>query len=247
MFKILNPLRRLQDNPFAVSAFFRRSLVLAYACPPESLESLVPPGLALDIWQGHAFAAVAMVQAESLRPAFLPAASGRDFFLFGYRIFVRHGTCRGLHILRSLTDRRSMVRFGNLFTHYHYGFCRVEIAQQPNGILWTVRTQGREAALEVFEHEGSGLAPLPHGSPFHTLQEARRFAGPLPITYGYDLPSHTLVAVRGVRGHWDPRPVEVDVRRNAIVPAGAVLANAFVLTDVPYRWTRGVRLSREAA
>jgi uncharacterized protein YqjF (DUF2071 family) len=247
MFKIFNPMSSMRHNPFSVTAFFRRSLVLAYACPEETLLPLVPPGLTLDTWRGFGFLALAMVQTERLRPSFLPAAFGRAFFLCGYRVFVRRGNRRGLYILRSLTDQPSMVRLGNLFTHYRYALCRAEVARQPGGILWSVRTRGGEADVEVFEREGAGVPALPPESPFDTVQEARRFAGPLPITFAYDARSRSLVSVRGVRGHWDPRPVEVDVRRNTIVPAGAVLANAFVLTDVPYRWLHGVRTSAEAA
>src|SRR5215813_8690287 len=94
----------LNHNPFPVAAYFRRSLVLTYSCPSEALRPLLDPGLDLDTWPGHAFLAVAMVQTENLHPTFLPAAFGRDFFLSGHRIFVRHGSQRGLQILRSDTD-----------------------------------------------------------------------------------------------------------------------------------------------
>jgi hypothetical protein len=90
-------------------------------------------------------------------------------------------------------------------------------------------------------------APLPAGSPFASLGEARRFAGPLPYTFDYEPETHSIVRIEGVRQKWNPEPVAVEVRRCSFLErppfAGerAVLANAFHLQDVPYRWERGVR------
>src|SRR2546427_4401923 len=113
-------LHLLKRHPFPVSAFFRHSLVLTYAFPPDILQPLLPPGLVLDTYRDSAFLAIALVQTENLRPSFLPAAMGRDFFLSGYRIFTRlaggANSKRGLRILRSDTDHPWMVRSGNLLT-----------------------------------------------------------------------------------------------------------------------------------
>jgi len=119
----------LKRHPIPVTAFFRHSLVLTYAFPPEILAPLLPSGLVLDTFHGHAFLAIALVETAHLRPSFLPAAMGRSFFLSGYRIFTRLGGAassrRGLRILRSDTDHTWMVRAGNLLTHYNYRLCRV--------------------------------------------------------------------------------------------------------------------------
>ena len=96
-------LHLLKRHPVAITAFFRHALVLAYAFPPEILEPLLPEGLALDMWNGCGFLAVALVKTEDLRPSFLSASMGRDFFLSGYRIFARlkgGQSLRGLRILR---------------------------------------------------------------------------------------------------------------------------------------------------
>jgi hypothetical protein len=233
-----------RDNPFAVRAHFRRSLVLTYSCPIEVATRLLAPGLTLDTWSGHAFLAVAMVQTEHLRPAFLAQPFGRDFFLAGYRLFVRHGSQRGLLILRSDTDRLSMVRLGNVFTHYHYRLCSFDLSARPGATLWRVDTPDSEADLEIVERE---QAALPPASVFTSEREARRYAGPLPVTFGYDSASRALISVRGVRANWSPRLVGVDVRRSTWMPEGARLASAFAIQDVAYRWQRGVRIGLEAA
>jgi hypothetical protein len=102
-------LHLLKRHPIPISAFFRHSLVLTYALPPEVLEPLLPKGLVLDLFRGHAFLAIALVQTENLRPSFLPAIMGQDFFLSGYRIFTRLDSAaqskRGLRILRRQRHR----------------------------------------------------------------------------------------------------------------------------------------------
>jgi hypothetical protein len=242
----------LKRHPFAVSAFFRRSLVLTWAFPPEALEPLLAPGLALDTFGGRAFLAVALVQTERMRPSFLPAVFGCDFFLSGYRLFVRKRTERGLQILHSDTNRRLLVVAGNLFTRYHYRLCRAEIAPEACGLHWRIRTRGGADDLDLLER-WSVVSPVPAGSPFATERDARRFAGPLPFTYSYEPESHSIVAVRGIRREWNPTPADVAVRRAAFLErepflgAAPVLAAAFTVRAVPYQWTRGVRTRLEAA
>jgi hypothetical protein len=91
-------------------------------------------------------------------------------------------------------------------------------------------------------------AALPSQSPFATLAEARRFAGPLPYTFDYEKETDSIIGIRAVRQRWDPQPVAVEVRRNTFLEQGAlgqaspILANAFYVRDVPYHWQRGRRL-----
>lgn len=243
----------LQRHPFGVEAFFRWSLVLSYALPAEALRPLLAPGLALDTYDGLGLLAIALVQTERLRPRGLPAILGRDFFLSGYRIFtrfVRPGgqTLRGLQILRSDTDRRAMVLLGNVFTHYGYRLAAVEIERGAGTLSVRVKTRAHEADL----HVEADLAPLaeeaalPPGSPFRSLEDARRFAGPLPYTFDHEAQTGKMVLVRGLRRAWGPRPVRVQVHeasflaQPALLAAGPRLANAFFVEEIPYAWRPGV-------
>ena len=116
----------LKNHPFAVDAFFENSYVLTFAVPKESVEHLIPECLQLDVFEDKwAFVAVAMVQTRGLRPRKFPMFMGNDFFLIGYRIFVRYTNnagkrLRGLYILKSETDKKKMEVMGNIFTHYEY-------------------------------------------------------------------------------------------------------------------------------
>jgi hypothetical protein len=241
-------LERLRRHPLPIAAHFRHSIVLTYAFPREALSGLLPPGLVLDTHRELGFAAVTLVQTEQLRPAFVPARLGQSFFLSGYRIFVRRAgqrSLRGLYILRSDTDRRSMVVFGNLFTRYGYRLADVSVTERPGELEIDVLTPDAEADLHVVADLDSRPAPLPEGSPFATLDEARRFAGPLPHTFDYEPSTGSLVVVRATRTAWEPQPVTVEVRRatffdrSPLTAAEPRLANAFHVGGIDYRWERG--------
>jgi Uncharacterized conserved protein (COG2071) len=245
-------LHALKRHPLSIRAFFGHCLVLTYAFPRQLLEPLLCPGLTLDTYGDLGFLAVAMVQTRALRPAVLPPLFGLDFFLAGYRVFVRFRTAsgrtlRGLRILRSDTDRQLMASAGNLLTHYGYHKAQVRWAEQGETLEIAIRTPRAEADLQVIADLSSKPAALPEGSPFTSLEEARKYAGPLPFTFDYEPETHSILMVQGVRKQWDPQPVRVQVQENTFVrrapfaEAEPVLANAFHLADVPYLWRRGVR------
>jgi Uncharacterized conserved protein (COG2071) len=233
---------RLRRHPFDVSAHFRHSLVLAYALPATSVEPLLPPTLEPDRHGDVGFVAAAFVQTERMRPSFLPPALGFDFFLGGYRIFVRvagRRSLRGLYILRSDTDRRLLTLFGNLLTSYRYR--TVDAGLRVDGETLHVEVRpGVSIAADLSRRPG----PLPATSPFSSVEEARRFAGPLPYTFHHEPETGRVLSVRGVRSSWDPQPVAVEVRELSFLSperfgVEPLLANAFYVAGVDYRWERG--------
>jgi hypothetical protein len=245
-------LHRLQRHALPIKAHFRTSLVLAYAVPAPILRPLLPAGLTLDTYGNFGFLAVALVETRDLRPNFIPARLGMNFFLSGYRIFTRYKTAagrtlRGLRILRSDTNRLSMQLFGNLLTHYHYERSRFRLERTERKYEIQVTTPSGRADLHIEADLSSETVAPPAGSPFADLREARKFAGPLPFTFDYERQTHSMIRVEGVRQQWKPRPVSVTVHRNTFLEqdpfrgSGAILANAFYLEDVPYSWRPGIR------
>lgn len=242
--RVLGWLRR---HPFAVEAYFDQSVVLTYAFPQAHLRQYLPACLSLDTHEdAHAFVAVAAVQTRDLRPRGLPRLFGRDFLLTGYRIFVRYRNeqgrrLRGLYILRSETDRKSMELLGNLFTRYRYS--HTDVCLRDDGERTTVC--GPAAGLRfAVDRTADERLPLPPGSPFATWREARRFAGPLPFTFSVEEETRRIVIIEGVRSNWAPRPVRVLEHRvpfvNSLTDGKPVLASAFVTERTPYRWKKGV-------
>lgn len=240
----------LARHPLPIDAHFRDCITLTYALPADVLRPLLPPALELETVGGSGFVAVALVQTESLRPWPLPAALGQDFFLAGYRVFTRFRTgsgrsLRGLRILRSDTDRPRMVAAGNLLTHYNYHRCTAALTAAADRLHVQVTTAGADADLEL------SVSPrehgLPPGSPFASVREALRFAGPLPFTFDYEAETHAIIAIQATRANWHPTPIKAEVTRIAFFDQPAfrgctpTLAAAFHVADVDYHWHRGVR------
>lgn len=249
---MIRPLLFIKRHPLAMMAHFEQVLVLTYTLPHSVLAPFLPPGLTLDCFGQHAFLAVAMVQTRNMRPHPLPARLGGDFFLTGYRIFARYRlasgrTLRGLLILRSDTDSETMVRWGNRLTHYNYQSANVDYRRSEDALDINITTQNGEADLRVRSDLSREPSTLPAGSPFPDFRTARRFAGPLPFTFDYEPETHSIVRIQGVRKQWNPIPVHVDVLQNSFLQrepfasASPVLASAFRVADLDYRWNRGVR------
>jgi len=239
-------LRLLKKHPFAVSAFFERSTVLTFAIAKDKLTPLIPSCLELDVFQDRwAFVAVALVQTKDLRPSGLPRFLGSDFFLIGYRIFVRYKTSRGkrlrgLYIIKSETNKRKMQILGNIFTRYDYTTTDIAVSEDQGERRFHSKQSGFEFAVSMSNYGEISLPPL---SPFAAWGEARRYAGPLPFTFTYDEADDSMLIIEGVRSNWKPNPINVIKHKFAFLDqpqfAGLILASAFELTAVPYKWKKG--------
>jgi uncharacterized protein YqjF (DUF2071 family) len=236
----------LKNHPFAVQAFFDSSLVFTFAIPKEHIQHLIPESLELDVFDDKwAFIAVAMVQTKALRPKGFPRIFGNDFFLIGYRVFVRFTNLagkhlRGLYILKSETDKKKMEFFGNIFTHYNY--TTTDITQSTlNGV--TEISSGKSGFKIRIDTSAEENIPLPAGSPFTDWKEARRFAGPLPFTFTYNSAEKKMLIIEGVRENWKPTAVKVIDYNFSFIDSLKIddvkLANAFIIRNIPYYWKKG--------
>src|SRR6187549_618477 len=236
----------LKNHPFAVEAFFESSLVFTFAIPKEQIQHLIPECMELDTLNDKwAFIAVAMVQTKDLRPKGFPKLFGNDFFLLGYRVFVRYENTvgknlRGLYILKSETDKKKMEFFGNIFTHYNYTTTDINQVTR-NG---TAEISSSKSGFKILiEDSGDENISLPEGSPFTDWKEARRFAGPLPFTFTYNSATKEVLIIEGVRENWKPMPVKVIDHNFSFIDnlklSGVKLANAFIIRNIPYYWKKG--------
>ena len=235
----------LKDHPFPVEAFFEQSIVLTFAVPKEELVSLIPECLTLDTFQDKwAFIAVAMVQTKGLRPKGTPKFMGNDFFLIGYRVFVRYTNqegkrLRGLYILKSETDKKKMEFFGNIFTHYNYTTTDI---QQVEG-KESIEISSVQSKFHVVLDKREENIKLPEDSPFADWKEARRFAGPLPFTFTYNDDTREVLIIEGVRQNWTPNPIQIrDYQFDYLKTLhlkNPILANAFIIKNIPYYWKKG--------
>jgi uncharacterized protein YqjF (DUF2071 family) len=235
----------LKNHPFAVEAFFESSLVLTFAVSKEQLQHYIPECLELDVFQNKwAFIAVAMVRTVDLRPKGFPKFLGKDFFLIGYRIFVRYinnagKNLRGLYIIKSETNKKKMEFLGNIFTHYNY--TTTDISESIKGNCSTIKSQ--RSKFQITIDPTTNEIQIPKSSPFTDWKDARKFSGPLPHTFTYNKINKEVLIIEGVRQNWKPQPVKVisyDFEfLNNLKLQNVVLANAFEIKNVPYYWKKG--------
>ena len=201
----------LKNHPFSVEAFFESSIVITFAFPKEDLENLIPDCLELETFEDKwAFLAVAMVQTKNLKPKGFPKFLGNDFFLIGYRVFVRYKNkkgkrLRGLYILKSETDSKRMELAGNIFTHYNYSTTDIKRKE----IKQFKKIYSEKSNFQVTFNKNKSNISLPENSPFSTWKEARKFAGPLPFTFTFNKEKNEVLIIEGVRKNWKPKPIEI--------------------------------------
>lgn len=258
-----NILYRLKRHPFEIDAYFDYSLALSFAYPVNVLKPLLPNGLSLDTFTStqtqnidnthpstYGFLTIAMVKVRQLRPKPLAKFLGQSFFLTGYRLFVRYKdksgkTLRGLYILRSDSNKHRMAVLGSLLSHYKYSLAKVIQFEDDTQLTLSIKTPQNIADLKVsVDLNQSPLTP-PENSPFPDLQSARRFAGPMPYSFSYEAQTHSIVIVEGRRQNWQPENVAVTLNQATFLEqspfnkAEPILANAFIVRDVPYNWQKG--------
>ena len=219
--------------------------MLTYAVQKAELENLIPECLSLDTFDDKwAFIAIALVQTKNLRPKGFPPFMGNDFFLAGFRVFVRYTNnkgkrLRGLYILKSETNKLKMSFFGNIFTHYNYTTTDIKFVKE----LKRINITSLKSDLDIEVKTIGEVVPLPKDSPFKDWKEARRFAGPLPFTFTYNSKTKEVLIIEGVRQNWIPQPVEVIRSQVGFIREkkfnSIVLANAFLIENVPYYWRKG--------
>lgn len=237
--------KSLKNHPFAVEAFFESSTVFTFAVPKEQLENLIPECLTLDTFQDKwAFIAIAMVKTKDLKPKGFPNFMGNDFFLIGYRVFVRYTDkrgkrLRGLYILKSETDSKKMTFRGNIFTHYNYTTTDININKENEKLeIYSKKSNFKINVINADEE-----VDLPINSPFSNWKEARRFAGPLPFTFTYNKKTKEVLIIEGVRQNWKPKPLKVENYHfdflEKLQLENCILANAFIIENIPYQWKKG--------
>jgi len=235
----------LKKHPFPVEAHFENSTVLTFAVSKDQLQKHIPPCLSLDTYKNKwAFIAIAMVQTTGLRPKGFPKLLGNNFFLIGYRIFVRFKNkagknLRGLYILKSETNKKKMKMLGNIFTQYKYTTTDININIKGSYKIIKSEKSNFKLVIEQTEHP----VEIPTGSPFSDWKSARRFAGPLPFTFTYLKEERSILIIEGVRQNWKPKAIKIIDHKfeflNNFKFKNIVLGSAFEIKDVPYHWKKG--------
>ena len=133
-----------------------------------------------------------------------------------------------------------MEIIGNIFTHYNY--TTTDIHQKRQNGTTEIISNKSDFNIRIDDSADENIS-LPVGSPFADWKEARRFAGPLPFTFTYNLATKKVLIIEGVRENWKPAPVKIIDYRFAFIDRMKLdnirLANAFIIRNIPYYWKKG--------
>ena len=128
---------------------------------------------------------------------------------------------------------------GNIFTHYNYTTTDIIQKDQINSKVILSTKSKFKITIDKSEENIS----LPEHSPFSDWKEARKFAGPLPFTFTFNPATNEVLIIEGVRQNWTPNPVKVINYEfdflNSLKLVNPILANAFVIKNIPYYWKKG--------
>jgi hypothetical protein len=132
-----------------------------------------------------------------------------------------------------------MEWLGNIFTHYNYSTTDIKQSKHDNKISIISERSDLKVEVEIIDENFS----LPSDSPFTEWKEARKYAGPLPHTFTYDSEKKEVLIIEGIRHNWKPLPLRVIDYQIPFLQTlklkNVKLANAFIITNVPYYWKKG--------
>src|SRR5947209_7298268 len=148
-------------RPF-LTAQWRNLFLATYPVPPALLEPRLPPGLALDTRDGHAFVSLVAFGFLDTRVLGVPWPGYRNFTELNLRFYVRHGAERGVVFVREFVPRRLVAWLARALYNEPYRATplRSTCTDTPTGrtMEYRLRWAGREHVVTV---TGSRPAVLP--------------------------------------------------------------------------------------
>lgn len=211
--------------------------LLAYRTRPETVERLLPPGLALALHEGDAFWNIVVSKVEKMRPAGAPRALGMSYVHVAYRLYVEAlaqdgERLEGLFFVRSDVDRALMALGGNLATDFR--FHASDVSWRSEASTLDVEVRGDAPARLRLDLAPGSDAPMP--PPFLKYQ-------PLGLSTNRRGTRLRLAQVERNEARWRETPVRVvDARWGLFEQLGqqdASLVAATQVAPLDYRWRIG--------
>src|SRR5262245_12943155 len=111
-------------RPFLTARWINVAL-LSYAVPDSLLTPWLPPGLALDRWEGRAFVSLVAFEFVDTRVAGVAWPGFRRFPEVNLRFYVREGDRRGVVFVRELVPSRIVELLARLLYNEPYRVARI--------------------------------------------------------------------------------------------------------------------------
>lgn len=138
--------------PF-LTADWHNLFLATYAVPPALLEKRLPPGLRLDLRDGHAFVSLVAFEFLNTRVLAVPWPGYRHFAELNLRYYVRRGDERGVVFLREFVPRRLVAWLARWLYNEPYLAAPITAVRREAAdalsMTYTLRYAGRDHTLAV--------------------------------------------------------------------------------------------------
>ncbi|MDQ1083069.1 MULTISPECIES: DUF2071 domain-containing protein [Microbacterium] len=226
-------------TPRMAAVITRRALV-NYRVDPGIAQSLLPDGLHPQLINGSAVAGVCLIRLDSFRPAAIRPAIGLASRSTAHRIAVEWENATGRHTGVYIPRRHSASRLaraagGRVFPGL---YARASVTFRDTDGKIHARVDAEDLRVRMNARRGPGVAF--HSELFTTLEESSEFFRKDPVGWSPSR-SGALEGLRLDTDAWRVDPLEVTDLASSFfdaLPRGsAVFDHAFLMRDVPARWS----------
>ena len=187
----------------AIASRFASSVVIAFPVDPTALDGVVSDRFSIELYEGVAYVAVAVVDQRDTRPKRLPGLVGAQMDLIEYLVFVRYRSVvtgrllKGFVLLASETNSCLGARLAHWFTPYRLK--RIDLRQQV----------GVNEVLVDSKAVGLHLRARRVVQPQLAIERFGDVARPRSFNFA-DLGQKGVVINRGILKGWYPEVLELD-------------------------------------
>jgi uncharacterized protein len=164
------PTRRPSETPTGEQRW-RELFFLHWALEPERVASRLPPGVALDCWEGQAYVGLVPFVMRDIRPSWLPRALAMDFLETNLRTYVVVNGEPGVWFFSLEASSWLAVQAARIGWGLPYHYAAMHTAREGARIRYTSRRRGAEASLALDASIGEPLGPSAPGTLEHFLLE----------------------------------------------------------------------------
>jgi len=244
------PLEECPTFPLPMRTTWQEAICWNWAVDPDRLRAIVPSVLEVDVVHDRAWVTVAMSRLDDMRPAYVPAGAGWNFYQVSHRAHVKYvdykgEVRRGCYFVRSYTNSPIMNAIGNSlpeFRFHEFRNAEMTMIRDAGSLVATVDPEGDAGKLVSVLDEAGATPTLPGSSLWRDVDEAFPILVEAYDAYGWEESDRSLYILTIDRGQWEvsmPRVVSVydgTMQEVLFDEKTARLDSVFTIRGVPYRW-----------
>lgn len=166
----LAPTRRPPGAPSGHQRW-RALFFLHWTFAPDVVAARLPPGMALDTWDGQAYVGVVPFRMEAVRPRWLPRPFALDFLETNLRTYVIVDGEPGVYFFSLEASAWLAVRAARAGWGLPYFHARMTSTRDGDRVRYASRRRGGDATLDLDASIGSPLSASAPGTRDHFLLE----------------------------------------------------------------------------